>query len=277
LAVPHAQAAGVALYTSLEHLLAQERPDAVILATPNALHLAHALVCVQAGLPFLLEKPITPTVAEAEQLVAAIEQAKARALIGHHRAHSPIMAQAKAIVQSGRLGRLVCVMGSAMFYKPAHYFDDAPWRRAIGGGPILINLIHEIHNLRMLCGDIVAVQAMSSNAVRGFQVEDTAVINLEFASGILGTFLLSDTAASAKSWEQTSQENKDYSTYGEEDCYVIAGDMGSLSVPTMRLKTYPKASDRSWFKPFQVDVPDPPAIQWSQQLPRLDVRHQIMR
>jgi predicted dehydrogenase len=118
----------------------------------------------------------------------------------------------------------------------------------------------------MLCGDIVAVQAMSSNAVRGFQVEDTAVINLQFASGVLGTFLLSDTAASAKSWEQTSQENKDYATYGDEDCYVIAGDMGSLSVPTMRLKTYPKAADRSWFKPFQVDVlelqrEDPLALQ----------------
>jgi predicted dehydrogenase len=176
------------------------------------------------------------------------------------------MAKAKAVIEEGRLGRLVSVMGSAMFFKPDNYFTDAPWRTVQGGGPILINLIHEIHNLRMLCGDIVAVQAMSSNAVRGFQVEDTAVINLQFASGVLGTFLLSDTAASAKSWEQTSQENKDYATYGDEDCYVIAGDMGSLSVPTMRLKTYPKAADRSWFKPFQVDVlelqrEDPLALQ----------------
>jgi predicted dehydrogenase len=176
------------------------------------------------------------------------------------------MAKAKAVIEEGRLGRLVSVMGSAMFFKPDNYFTDAPWRTVQGGGPILINLIHEIHNLRMLCGDIVAVQAMSSNAVRGFQVEDTAVINFQFASGVLGTFLLSDAAASAKSWEQTSQENKDYATYVDEDCYLIAGDMGSLSVPTMRLKTYPRAADRSWFKPFQVDVielqrEDPLALQ----------------
>jgi predicted dehydrogenase len=62
---------------------------------------------------------------------------------------------------------------------------------------------------------------------------------------------LSDTAASAKSWEQTSQENKAYASYDDEDCYVIAGTMGSLSVPSLRLKTYPSAAERSWFHPFE--------------------------
>jgi predicted dehydrogenase len=98
----------------------------------------------------------------------------------------------------------------------------------------------------------VAVQAFSSNAVRGFAVEDTVAINLRFANGVLGSFMLSDTAACPRSWEQTSQENKAYPTYEDEDCYVIAGTNGSLSVPTMRLKTYPRPEDRSWWKPFEV-------------------------
>jgi predicted dehydrogenase len=251
-----AAAQGVPLYISLDELLAQAKPDGIILATPNALHVTQALQCMAAGVPLLLEKPIATTVQEAQDLVEHVEVMGAQVLIGHHRAHSAIMAQAKQVVDSGRLGTLVAVMGSAMFFKPDSYFSDAPWRREMGAGPILINMIHEVHNLRMLCGDIVAVQAFKSHTTRGFAVEDTVAINLRFASGALGSFMLSDTAASARSWEQTSQENKAYVSYDDEDCYVISGTFGSLSVPTMRLKTYARAEDRSWWKPFEVSTVD---------------------
>ena len=250
----HADRAGVPLFKSLSELFSQDRPDGVILATPNQLHVPHALECIAAGVPMLLEKPIAPTVAEAESLVHAADAVGAKVLIGHHRAHSPIMAKAKAVVESGQLGKLVAVMGSATFLKPDHYFAESPWRREPGAGPILLNMIHEVHNLRMLLGEIVAVQAFASNATRGFAVEDTVSINLRFANGALGSFMLSDTAACPRSWEQTSQENKAYATYADEDCYVIAGTNGCLSVPTMRIKTYPNAEDRSWWKPFEVGV-----------------------
>ena len=258
--LPAAQAVatqyGVPLYPTLDALLAQDKPDGIILATPNAVHVPQALQCMAAGVPVLLEKPIATTVQEAQTLVDQVEATHAKVLIGHHRAHSAIMAKAKQVVDSGQLGDLVAVMGSALFFKPDRYFQDGPWRREVGGGPILINMIHEVHNLRMLCGDIVAVQAFQSNATRGFAVEDTVAINLRFANGTLGTFMLSDTAASARSWEQTSQENKAYTSYADEDCYVISGTRGSLSVPTMRLKTYARDEDRSWWMPFDVGTVD---------------------
>jgi predicted dehydrogenase len=166
------------------------------------------------------------------------------------------MAKAREVVQSGRLGRLVAVQGSATFYKPERYFADGPWRAQPGGGPILINMIHEVHNLRMLCGEIAAVQALASHAVRGFAVEDSAVINLRFESGVLGSFVLSDTAASARSWEQTSQENKAYPSYGDEDCYVLSGTLGTLAVPTLRTKTYADPQQASWWLPFELGVVD---------------------
>ncbi len=246
--------AGVPLYKSLAALLATDRPDGLVLATPNALHVPQALLCLQAKLPLLLEKPIATTVAEGMLLVQRINETGAKVLIGHHRAHSPIMAKAREVLDAGKLGQLVAVMGSATFFKPDHYFSDAPWRREPGAGPILLNMIHEVHNLRMLCGEIVAVQAFASQATRGFAVEDTVAINLRFASGVLGTFLLSDTAACARSWEQTSQENKAYPSYADEDCYVLTGTNGSLSIPTMRLKTYPCPEGRSWWKEFEVGV-----------------------
>lgn len=253
-AVAVAAQAGVPLYASIEDLLAQDRPDGLVLATPNPLHVPQALQCIAAKLPILLEKPIATTVTEGEQILKVVDATGATVLIGHHRAHSPIMAKAKEVVDSGKLGQLVAVMGSATFLKPDHYYVDAPWRRELGAGPILLNMIHEVHNLRLLCGDIVAVQAFASHATRGFAVEDTVAINLRFASGVLGTFMLSDTAACPRSWEQTSQENKAYPTYADEDCYVITGTNGSLSVPTMRLKTYPRPEDRSWWKEFEVGV-----------------------
>ncbi len=246
--------AGVPRYRSLEELLAGDRPDGLVLATPNQLHLPQALQCIAAGLPILLEKPIATTVAEGMRLVEAVEKTGAKVLIGHHRAHSPIMAKAKEVVDSGKLGKLVAVMGSATFFKPDQYFADAPWRREPGGGPILLNMIHEVHNLRMLCGEVAAVQAFSSHATRGFAVEDTVAINLRFVNGMLGTFMLSDAAACPRSWEQTSQENKAYPSYADEDCYVITGTNGALSVPTMRLKTYPRPEDRSWWKEFETGV-----------------------
>ena len=251
-----ARDAGVPWFASLNELLQRSRPDGLVIATPNALHVTQALQALAAGVPVLLEKPVSTTVEQGQRLLQAVQACSTPGLVGHHRAHSPIMARARECVQSGRLGRLVVVQGSATFYKPDGYFADGPWRAQPGGGPILINMIHEVHNLRMLCGEVVAVQAFSSSAVRGFAVEDTAVINLRFDSGVLGSFVLSDAAASARSWEQTSQENKAYHSYADEDCYAISGTLGSLSVPTMRLKTYACAQQASWWKPFELGAVD---------------------
>ncbi|MEZ4632656.1 MAG: Gfo/Idh/MocA family oxidoreductase [Deinococcales bacterium] len=242
----------VPYFSSLESLLAEllPLPDGIILATPNHLHFEQAVQCIKAKIPILLEKPLTATLDEGLKLCKLVDQTGAKVLVGHHRAHSPIMHKAKEIIASGKLGELVAVMGSAMFYKPTDYFKVGPWRSRLGGGPILINMIHEVHNLRMLCGEIRAIQAFASNKQRSFEVEDTVAINFQFANGVLGTFMLSDTAASSKSWEQTSQEDKNYPHDAQENCYVVAGTRGSLSIPTMNLTYYPPESEPSWWRPF---------------------------
>ena len=252
-------------YGTLAELFTAGGIDGVILATPNQLHVAGGLECVAAGVPVIVEKPIGDTVASATRLVEAGEAAGVSVLTGHHRNYSPIMARARATIRSGVLGDLVAVVGTAMFYKPDDYFAvGGGWRTQPGGGPILLNLIHEVNNLLSLVGEIVRVQAVTSNATRGFAVEDTAAMVFTFANGALGTFLLSDTAASPRSWEQTSQENASYDSFPDEDCYHIAGTRGSLSVPTMRLKVY--EGTPSWWAPLtsssiDLDRSDPLANQ----------------
>jgi predicted dehydrogenase len=247
-----ARSLGVGWYPNLDPLLEAMNPDGVIVATPNASHVADGLACIARRVPALIEKPIADTLDGARRLVAAAERDGVPILVGHHRRHSPLLAAAKAIVDDGVLGRLVAVTGSATFRKPDRYFTQAPWRSESGGGPILINLIHDVDDLRMLCGDIVEVQALASSAARGFAVEDTAAIVMRFAGGALATFMLSDAAASLRSWEQASGENPIYAHCGDEDCYVLAGTRGSLGVPTMRLRTYD--GEPSWTAPFQTRI-----------------------
>jgi predicted dehydrogenase len=253
-----AHAANVPLFGSLNDLFAAQRPDGVIVVTPNRMHAGHALACVAAGIPALIEKPVADSVEAARHVCEAGESANVPLLAGHHRQHNPLMAKAVEIVKSGTLGRIVAVTGTAMFYKPDSYFEEGPWRREPGGGPVLINLIHEIGNLQALCGEIAAVQAMTSNATRGFPVEDTAAITLEFAQGALGTFLLSDTAAAVQSWEQTTGENPDYAHDASEDCYLVVGTRGSLAFPTLRVRRFD--GEPSWRTPMHIETVAAPNV-----------------
>src|SRR4029077_20310972 len=166
-----------------------------IVANPNALHRATALAAIARGIPTIVEKPIADTIPDARAIVEAAARANVPVLTGHHRRHNPIMQAARDFVASGALGRIVAVSGTWLHRKPDDYFD-VTWRREAGGGPILINAIHDIDCLRMVVGEIEIVQAAASNGVRGFPVEDTAAAVLTFANGALGTFIVSDSTAS---------------------------------------------------------------------------------
>lgn len=244
----------VPMYQNIEDCLASNAIDGVIISSPNQFHFPQASTCIKAGVPVLIEKPMTVDLMEGQALVSLAQKYAAKVLVGHHRTYSPLLSTAREVIKSGVLGRLVSVIGSAQFYKPSQYYKDGPWRSELGGGPILINMIHEVGNLRSLIGEISAVQAISSSDVRKFSVEDTVAINFIFDNGVLGTFLLSDTAATAKSWEQTARENPSYPSYADEDCYEFAGTRGSLSFPTMRLKHFPEGTEPSWWTPFTEKV-----------------------
>ncbi len=190
-----AQAAGVPWFADHRQLLEQTRPHGAIVATPNASHVDVAWDCLQRGVAALVEKPVADTVEAAQRLVAAEAAHQVPVLVGHHRRHNPINRRAKELIAQGRLGRLVAATALALFLKPESYFEAA-WRREPGGGPVLINLIHDIDMLRFLVGEISEVQAADSRAIRGFAVEDTAAAVLRFEGGALGTVLVSDAATS---------------------------------------------------------------------------------
>lgn len=233
-------------YSNLDDLLNDDKPDGIIIATPNQMHEKHAIQCMEAGIPVLIEKPITDTVAAAERIVAVGKRTKVPILVGHHRRYNPLIVRAKQAIDEGKLGRIVAVHTSCWFYKPDDYFT-AEWRRAKGGGPILVNMIHDVDLLRHFCGDVQSVQAQQSNAVRGHAVEDTAVILLKFISGALGTVTVSDSIAAPWSWELTAAENPIY-PQTHTTSTMIGGTNGSLSIPDLGFWQHDDAPD--WWSPI---------------------------
>ncbi|MEM8950537.1 MAG: Gfo/Idh/MocA family oxidoreductase [Pseudomonadota bacterium] len=237
---------GCLWYPAVEDYLASHRPDGMIIATPNQLHVEHGLACVSHGVPALIEKPIADIPEAAARLVREAGRFGVPILVGHHRRHNPIVKAAKTAIESGALGRIVSVHAQFWLYKPDDYFEPA-WRRAKGAGPVFINLIHDIDLLRHFCGEIVSVQAVESNLTRGHEVEDSAAMLLTFENGALGTVSVSDTIPAPWSWELTAAENPAYPET-KAACYTIGGQTGSLSIPDLRLWSYP--GKPGWWEPI---------------------------
>ena len=243
-----AESLGAPWFPDFKAMLGTGKPGGIIIATPNQMHAANGLDAVAARIPALIEKPLADDAAEAARLVEAGEAAGVPLLTGHHRRHNPVIQRAKAIVESGALGRLVSAHAFFWLMKPDDYFDIA-WRRELGAGPLLMNLTHDIDLLRHLCGEVEDVQAFQSNSIRKNAVDETTVATLRFANGALGTVNISDTIVAPWSWEHTSGENPAYPRADQISIH-LGGTKASLAVPSLELWRHENKPD--WFEPFSV-------------------------
>lgn len=216
-------------------LLDRVRPAAAIVATPNATHTEVALACIERRIPLLVEKPIAHDVVAAQRIADAARAAGVPVLVGHQRRHGAAVQRARRMIAEGAIGRAVAVSMMATWLKPASYFEAGEWRRRKGGGPVLINAIHDIDLLRHLVGEITAVHAFASNAERGFEVEDTAAAVLKLKGGAgsaVATLLVSDAAVSPWNYDIVSGESELYPPQAADGLH-IAGSEGALTVPQL--------------------------------------------
>ena len=232
-------------YHDLSGLLKQEKPDGMIIASPNGLHAAHARICAEHHIPMLIEKPVAGTLADARQIERLVAEQDAKILIGHYRRFNPLVEKAKSLLDDGVIGKPVGVSVMWILLKPDDYFNTT-WRiQRPNGGPALINLIHDIDCLRYMLGEVESVFAFASHQTRGFDVEDTLSISLKFQNGTVGTILVSDAAASPWAYETTTKE-RDYFGHSDENCYHIVGTDGALAFPQLDVWQYRQASPKNW-------------------------------
>ena len=240
----------VPFYSDTQELLEREVPDGTIISTPNGDHASVAEVCARQSVHVLIEKPLAESMEEAHRIVRIADDTGICVLVGHHRRHSPFIDEARSIVKSGKLGQLVAVSMFWTLRKPADYFDVDWRRRRPGGGPALINLIHELDTLRFICGEIHQVYAQSSSEARKLDVEDSLAVSLSFENGAVGSILASDATPSPWSYEATVHENPLYFPT-EENCYYFLGTSGSLAFPRMELWHYVDDAKSGWQYPLK--------------------------
>lgn len=238
----------VPYYADYKQLLQELSPEGVIVATPTMSHSEVGLACARNGVNILMEKPIAESLDDARKLVDGAKENGVHLLVGHHRRHNPLIECVKETVNSGRLGKLVGVNVLWMLKKPDEYYESL-WRCEPGGGPFLTNLIHDIDNLRYICGEVQRVYAETSSSVRKLVVEDSGSVVLRFESGVVASILVSDCTPSNWSYEQSSGENPFYYRT-DGNCYLFFGTEGSLSFPDMNIVHFADKLKTGWQHPL---------------------------
>ena len=234
----------VPFYKNTKVLLKNNKPDAVIVATPNQFHEKHSISFLKSKIPLLLEKPISDNIEKARKIINSSKKNKTPLLIGYHRRHNPMASSVKKKIDSGQLGKIVSANVLCWLYKNKDWYKEK-WRIKKGGGPLGINLVHDIDLICYLLGPVKYVQAITSNRIRKYPVEDTAIVNLVFRSGALCTLSVSDTIVSPLSYELPASENPAYPATSHS-AYYIGGTKGSVQFPN--LKHWYNKNERSWWK-----------------------------
>ena len=225
-------------------LIKNNKPDAVVVATPNQFHEKHSINFLNYKIPLLLEKPISDKIKKAKKIIKSAIKNKTPLLIGYHRRHNKMVTRVKKKIDSGKLGKIVSANVLCWLYKNKDWYKEK-WRTQKGGGPLGINLVHDIDLICYLLGPVLQVQSLTSNRIRKYKIEDSAVVNLLFKSGALCTLNVSDTIVSPFSYELTAGENLAY-PITNQSAYFIGGTNGSVQFPN--LKHWYNKGERSWWR-----------------------------
>jgi len=129
--------------------------DAVIVATPDALHAEPAVAFADLGYHLLLEKPMAPSPDECRRIVAAARGNDVLLAVCHVLRYTRYTERLREIVASGRLGEIVSVahLEPVGYWHQAHSFVRGNWRREADSAPMLLaKSCHDLDWIRHLIG-----------------------------------------------------------------------------------------------------------------------------
>ena len=162
-------------------LLADERLDAVVLATPVPTHAELAIAVANAGKHCFVEKPLATTAADAERAVAAAADAGRTLMVGHLLEYHPAVTRLKELVDSDELGRLFYIYGNRLNLGVLREDENALWSLGAHDVSVALHLIGEEPDQCLAHGASYVRQG----------VQDVVFCYLRFPSGIVAHLHLS--------------------------------------------------------------------------------------
>lgn len=182
---------GVAVFDDVERMLDTVKPDLVDIATPPASH--HALVAAVAarGLPAVCQKPLAPTLAEAEAIAALAERAGTLLVAHENFRFQPWFRELRALIDSGIVGRLHSVafrLRPGDGQGPDAYLSRQPYFQTMPRFLVHETAIHFIDTFRFLMGEVTGVMARLRRMNPVIVGEDAGYIVFDFDSRSTGLF-----------------------------------------------------------------------------------------
>ena len=182
---------GVAVYHDLDRFLAHRPMGMVAIGSPSGLHADHIAAAAARGLHVLVEKPLDISLDRVDAALAAVARAGVKLGVFFQDRLKPDLRRVKALVEEGRIGRVLVVSARVRWYRPPDYFAGSRWRGtwALDGGGALMNQgIHTVDTLLWLLGPVASLRAEAGTLLHQIEVEDTVVAVVTFESGALATF-----------------------------------------------------------------------------------------
>lgn len=173
-------------YGRYEDLVNDRAVDAVYIATPHPFHAAPAEMCLRAGKPVLVEKPLTVNAAETEALVNLSREKGVFLMEAMWTRFLPVHQQIKTWLDEGRIGEIQAVRASFGFRLMKG--DEDRWLNPhLAGGALLDIGIYPLSISQwVLNADPADVQAQAVRGNTGVDVYITA--NMKYANGAVAQF-----------------------------------------------------------------------------------------
>jgi UDP-N-acetyl-2-amino-2-deoxyglucuronate dehydrogenase len=179
---------GVPAYTNYEEMLRTSDADLIAICTPSGLHASQGALAARAGKNVLTEKPMAITLAQADELVRACDEAGVFLFVVKQNRLNPPIQLLKRAIDKGRFGRIYMANTTVRWQRPQEYYDAAPWRGTweFDGGAIMNQASHYVDLIQWLVGPVESVMARTATQARRIEAEDSGVAILRFRSGALG-------------------------------------------------------------------------------------------